>query len=79
VKCLGFYQRFDRKEFADPGFTSNPTISAQCTLLSLASLFWLLYKIELTFRQEFGTKVFTGGWKFVTSMVTDPLQKCKDL
>jgi len=33
----------------------------------------------LSFRQKFGTKVFTGGWKFVTSMVTDPRQKSKDL
>jgi len=60
------------KEFADPGFTSLPSISTQCTLPSLASLFWLLYKIELSFRQEFGTKVFTSGWKFVPSVVTDP-------
>ena len=60
------------KQFADPGFTSVSSISAQCTLPSLASLLWLLYKIELSFRQEFGTKVFTGGWQFVTSMVTDP-------
>jgi len=50
-------------EFADPGFTSIPSVSAQCTL---PSLFWLLYKIELSFIQEFRTKVFTGGWKFVT-------------
>jgi len=67
------------KEFADSGFTSIPSISAQCTLPSLASLFWLLYKIELSFKQEFETKVFTGGSKFVTSMVTDPRQKSKDL
>jgi len=68
------------KEFADPDLTSIPSTSAQCTLPSLASLFWLLYKIELSFRQEFGTKVFTGGWKFfVTSVITDPRQKSKDL
>jgi len=67
------------KEFADPSFTSIPSISAQCTLPSLASLFWLLYKIELSFKQEFRTKVFTGGWKFVTLMGTDPCQKSKDL
>jgi len=48
------------KQFADPGFTSIPSISAQCTLPSLASLFWLLYKIELSFRQEIETKVFTA-------------------
>ena len=48
------------KEFADPGFTSIPSISAQCTLPSLASLFWLFYKIVLSFREDFGTKVFTG-------------------
>jgi len=28
-----------------------------------------LYKIELSFSQEFGTKVLPGGWKFVTLMV----------
>jgi len=77
---FGILQRVRQpKEFVDPGFTSVPSISAQCTMPSLASLFWLLYKIELSFRQEFGTKVFTGGWKFVTSMVTDPHQKSKDL
>jgi len=37
------------------------------------------YKIELSFRQEFGIKIFTGGWKFVILMVTDPRQKGKDL
>jgi len=66
------------KEFADTGFISISSISAQCTLPSLASLFWLLYNIELSFRQEFGTKVFTGWWKFATLMVTDPRQKSKD-
>jgi len=65
------------KEFADPGFTFIPSISAQCTLPSLASLFWLLYEIELSFRQEFGSKVFTGGSKFVTSMVTDLVRRAK--
>ena len=42
-----------------------------CTILSLTSLFWLLYKIEWSFRQEFGNKVFTGGWKFVPFMIID--------
>jgi len=67
------------KEFADPGFVSIPSVSAQCSLPSLASLFGLLYKIELSFRHEFGTKVFTSGWKFVTLMVTDPRQKSEVL
>jgi len=42
---------------------SIPSISAQCTLPSLASLFWLF---ELSFRREFEINVFTGKWKFVT-------------
>jgi len=31
------------EEFADPGFASIPSISAQCTLPSLASLLWHFY------------------------------------
>ena len=50
-----------------------------CTLPSLASLFWLLYKMQLSFRQEFGSKVFTGGWKFVSFIVIDLLQQSRDL
>jgi len=34
------------KKFGDPDFTSIPSISAQRSLPSLASLFWLLYKIK---------------------------------
>ena len=34
------------KEFADPGFSSIPSISAQCTLPSLASLFWRMHRIN---------------------------------
>jgi len=39
---------------------NNADDKGLCTLPILASLFWLLYKIELSFRQEFGTIVFNG-------------------
>jgi len=48
------------KEFADPGFASIPSISAQCSLPSLASLFWLLYKIEFSFHGRMEVRILNG-------------------
>jgi len=79
VRCLGFYQGFDNQKICRPRLYIYSLDICTVLTASLASPFWLLHKIELSFRQEFGTKVFTGGWKFVTLMVTDHRQKSKDL
>jgi len=67
VNCLGFYQGFDRQNnLQTPALHLFPQYLHSAHWLQLTSLSWVLYKITLSFRQEFGTKVFTGGWTFVT-------------
>jgi len=49
-------------------------MSAHYTLQLPCSDLW----ISLSFRQEFGTKVYTEEWQFVPQMVIDPRQKVSD-
>ena len=80
VRCLGFYKGFDgQKNLQTPALHLFPQYLQSVHYVYWLSCFGFCLKIIGFSDRNSEPKVFTGGWKFVTLMVTDPRQKSKDL